>query len=174
MIGTVLDWTGKRSRIPLSLHRLLAQGGASREDLELVDEMKLAVWHMRNLSREVRNRFVSDMGFVVDYLNEGNFEGRRGQRIRHGKALCEMMEALTGDTRFTDLVEELQDRQEKGEEIVMCEYLDMLEARGAIKGENRLAALLTKLYSLGRDEDARLALDDRQVRLRLYEELCIG
>ena len=174
VIGTVLDWTGKRSRIPLSLHRLLAQGGASREDLELVDEMKLAVWHMRNLSREVRNRFVSDMGFVVDYLNEGNFEGRRGQRIRHGKALCEMMEALTGDTRFTDLVEELQDRQEKGEEIVMCEYIDMLEARGAIKGENRLAALLTKLYSLGRDEDARLALDDRQVRLRLYEELCIG
>lgn len=85
-----------------------------------------------------------------------------------------MMEALTGDTRFTDLVEELQDRQEKGEEIVMCEYIDMLEARGAIKGENRLAALLTKLYALGRDEDARLALDDRQVRLRLYEELCIG
>ena len=30
-----------------------------------------------------------------------------------------------------------------------------------------------KLYSLGRYEDAKLALDDRQVRLRLYEELCI-
>lgn len=56
----------------------------------------------------------------------------------------------------------------------MCEYIDMLEARGAIKGENRLATLLTKLHSLGRDEDARLALSDRQVRLRLYEELCIG
>ena len=93
-----------------------------------------------------------------------------------------MMEALTKDTRFTDLVEELQRKQENGEEIVMCEYIDMLEARGEergeergmIKGENRLAALLTKLYALGRDEDARLALDDRQVRLRLYEELCIG
>ena len=48
------------------------------------------------------------------------------------------------------------------------------EERGMIKGENRLAALLTKLYALGRDEDARLALDDRQIRLRLYEELCIG
>ena len=56
---------------------------------------------------------------------------------------------------------------------VMCEYIDMLEARGEIKGENRLAALLSKLYSLGRYEDAKLALDDRQVRLRLYEELCI-
>lgn len=114
------------------------------------------------------------MGFVVDYLNEGSFEGRREQPILHGEALCEMMEALTGDTRFTDLVVELQSRQKKGEEIVMCEYIDMLEARGAIKGENRLATLLTKLHSLGRDEDARLALSDRQVRLRLYEELCIG
>ncbi|MCI9220380.1 MAG: hypothetical protein HFH94_11695 [Lachnospiraceae bacterium] len=84
-----------------------------------------------------------------------------------------MMEALTKDTRFTDLVEELQRKQENGEEIVMCEYIDMLEARGEIKGENRLAALLSKLYSLGRYEDAKLALDDRQVRLRLYEELCI-
>lgn len=174
MIGMVLDWTGKRSRIPLSLHRLLAQEGASREDLEMVDEMELTVWHMRNLSTEVRSRFVSDMGFVVDYLNEGSFEGRREQPILHGEALCEMMEALTGDTRFTDLVVELQSRQKKGEEIVMCEYIDMLEARGAIKGENRLATLLTKLHSLGRDEDARLALSDRQVRLRLYEELCIG
>jgi len=182
VIGTVLDWTGKRSRIPLSLPGLLAQGGASREDLELVDEMKLTVWHMRNLSPEVRSRFVSDLGFVVDYLNEGNFEGRKGQRILHGEALCEMMEALTWDTRFTALIEKLQSRQEKGDEIVMCEYIDMLEARGEergeergmIKGENRLAALLTKLYALGRDEDARLALDDRQVRLRLYEELCIG
>ena len=84
-----------------------------------------------------------------------------------------MMEALTKDTRFTDLVEELQRKQENGEEIVMCEYIDMLEARGEITGENRLAALLSKLYSLGRYEDAKLALDDRQVRLRLYEELCI-
>ena len=77
-----------------------------------------------------------------------------------------MMEALTKDTRFTELVEELQRKQENGEEIVMCEYIE-------IKGENRLAALLSKLYSLGRYEDAKLALDDRQVRLRLYEELCI-
>ena len=174
VIGMVLDWTGKSSRIPLSLHRLLVQEGASREDLKLVDETELIVRHMRNLSREVRSRFVSDMGFVADYLNEGSFEGHKGQRILHGEALCEMMEALTGDTRFTDLVGELLRRQEKGEEIIMCEYIDMLEARGEIKGENRLASLLSKLYSLGRDEDARLALDDRQVRLRLYEELCIG
>lgn len=33
-------------------------------------------------------------------------------------ALCEMMEALTGDTRFTDQVEELLKRQEDGDYYV--------------------------------------------------------
>ncbi len=52
--------------------------------------------------QNVRERFTSDLGFVVDYLNEGSFEKRRNQKIIHVEALCEMMEALTGDTRFTD------------------------------------------------------------------------
>ena len=71
----------------------------------------------------------------------------------------------------------------------MCEYIDMLEARGQakgeaigeargqakgeIRGENRLASLLEKLYSLGRDEDAKLAVRDENIRKRLYQELCI-
>ena len=36
------------------------------------------------------------------------------------------MNVITGDTRFTDLVEELSEKQKEGEEIVMCEYIDML------------------------------------------------
>ena len=58
----------------------------------------------------------------------------------------------------------------------MCEYLDKLEARGQAKGEaigeNKLAALLSKLYSLGRDEDVKLAVNDESIRRRLYQELC--
>ena len=42
-----------------------------------------------------------------DYLNEGSFDNRRNQKIVHAEALCEMMEALTGDVRFTDQAEEL-------------------------------------------------------------------
>lgn len=45
------------------------------------------------------------------------------------------MEAFAG---FTEMVEELLKKQEEGEEIVMCEYIDMLEARG----EKRLADLI--------------------------------
>ncbi|MCI9143151.1 MAG: hypothetical protein HFH87_11120, partial [Lachnospiraceae bacterium] len=60
----------------------------------------------------------------------------------------------------------------------MCEYIDMLEARGKKIGEEigetMLATLLEKLYSLGRDEDAKLAVRDKDARARLYEEFCMA
>lgn len=182
VIGIILNWTGRRSRIPSSLRRLLASEGADMEALRFVDDVTLKLYHMRNLSKEVRDRFTSDMGFVVDYLNTGSFEGRGQQRIAHGEALCEMMEALTGDARFTDMIGNLLEKQEEGEGIVMCEYIDMLEAKGEARGkeigkeigEGRLASLLSKLYALGRDEDAKLAVNDRAARGRLYEELGIA
>lgn len=175
VISMVMDWTRKRTRIPLSIHELLAEGGAAGEDIGLAEDVRLSVHHMRNIPKAVRDLFTSDMGFVADYLNEGSFENRREQKIVHGEALCRMMEALTGDGRFTDQIGELMRRQRERGEIVMCEYIDMLEARGeaqgVVKGENRLASLLTSLYSLGRDEDAKLAVRDEGVRRRLYEEL---
>lgn len=170
----VIEWSHKSSRIALSLYELLIAEGVAQEALTKVDDVKLEIHHMRNLPKEVRDRFESDMGFVVDYLNEGHFENRKGQKIVHAEALCEMMEALTGDTRFTEQVEELLKKQRDEKEVHMCEYIDMLEARGKEIGENRLAALLEKLYSLGRDEDAKQAVRDKAARARLYEELCIA
>ena len=151
----------------------MQEAGALQEELELTDDVDLAVYHMRNLPGEVRDRFTSDMGFVADYLNEGSFEGRKNQPIRHMEALCAMMEALTGDARFTEQINELMSGKEEKEEVYMCEYIDMLEARGEARGESRLAALLSKLYSLGRDEDVKLAVNDEAERTRLYEELCM-
>lgn len=84
VVSMVADWTRKRTKIPLSLHELLAQGGTPKRELRAVDDVKLAVHHMKKLPREVRQRFQSDMGFVVDFLNEGSFEGRKGQKIVHG------------------------------------------------------------------------------------------
>nr|WP_297864100.1 hypothetical protein [uncultured Acetatifactor sp.] len=175
----VIEWTHKRTRIALSLHDLLKAEGTVEEELAQVDDVKLEIYHMRNLSKEVRDRFKSDMGFVVDYLNEGHFENRKEQKIVYAEALCDMMEALTGDSRFTEQVEELLKKQEKkGEEVLMCEYIDMLEARGELRGkkigETMLATLLEKLYSLGRDEDAKLAVRDKAARERLYEEFCMA
>lgn len=172
----------KGARIPLSLHELLFQEGTEQSELELVEDVHLNICHMESLTEEVRNRFVSDMGFVVDYLSEGSFEKRKDQEILHAEALCGMMEALTGDTRFTEMMEELLERQEEGGRMIMCEYIDMLEARGEARGkeigkeigENNLARLLSQLYSQGREEDAKLAVRDAEARKEMYREFCIA
>lgn len=142
VISIVLDWTRKSTRIPMSIHKILKEQGRHEEELRLVDNVELSVYHMRNLSRTVRSRFKGDMGFVADYLNEGSFENRKQQVIRHGEALSEMMEALTGDRRFTEQMEELGKKQKEKEEVRMCEYIDMLEARGEEKAEIRLSKLI--------------------------------
>ena len=133
---------------------------------------------MNNLPEDVRRKFTSDIGFVADYLNEGSFEKRKDQKIIHLEALCSMMEALTGDSRFTDRMGGMLKKQEGGREVKMCEYIDMLEARGEArgkeKGENMLAALLTRLYALGREGDVKLVLEDKDARKELYQEFSIG
>ena len=110
----------------------------------------------------------------MDYLNEGSFEKRRNQKIIHVEALCEMMEALTGDTRFTDQVEDLLKKQKEGKEIVMCEYIDMLEARGEIRGENRgetrLANLIQTLLKEKKFDDIEAVSGNRERRHELYKQ----
>ena len=168
VIAIVIDWTGKTSRIPQSLHELLLRNGVPPEKLKEIDDSRLAVYHMNNLPLEIRSRFTSDMGFVADYLNEGNFERRKGQDIVHMEALCDMMEAITGDTAFTEQANKLLEKK-KGKKIMMCEYINQLEVRG----EAKLTSLLERLYDLGRGEDVELAVRDWDARARLYRELSI-
>ena len=172
VICIIIAWTGKTNRIPLSLHKLLVQNGVPPKQLEHVDDTGLTVYHMNNLSPETRKLFISDIGFVADYLNEGNFEGRKDQKIIHLEALCDMMEALTGDTRFTEQAAKFLEK--KGEPIMMCEYINALEATGEKKGAAKLTSLLKQLYDLGRDEEAKLAVRDLNVRTKLYTEFRIA
>ena len=75
---------------------------------------------------------VNDTATIPYKRPECQFQQALPKEIR--LALCAMMEALTGDVRFTEQVEELLEKQRKGEEIIMCEYIDMLEARGEARG----------------------------------------
>ena len=74
VICIAIDWEGKESQAPTSLRRLVAGSGASREELLMMDDAKLQVYYMRNLPKEVRDRFVSDMGFVVGDRPHTNYE----------------------------------------------------------------------------------------------------
>lgn len=177
VIAIVIAWTGKTSRIPLNLHTLLLKNGVPQKYLEQIDDEKLAVYHMNNLSPEIRSRFTSDIGFVADYLNEGNFGRRMQQKIVHLEALCDLMETLTGDTRFTELARQFRENKQKGEQIMMCEYLNQLEEqgekRGEINGEANLSSLLEKLYDLGRSKDVELAVRNPDARAKMYKEFSI-
>lgn len=178
VVSMVIDWSRKSTRVPLSLRGLLQQNGIPEKETQLVEDVKLTLYHMKSLSKEVRDRFTSDIGFVADYLNTGSFENRRHQKIVHVKALCRLMQTLTGDKRFADLVDEMLKIQEERKALIMCEYIDMLEARGEARGkalgESRLAALLARLYSEGRDEEAKRAVEDEEYRKQLYMEFCIA
>ena len=177
----VIVWTGKSSRIPQSLHTLLLNNGVPQKHLEMIDDAKLTVYHMNNLSPETRSLFTSDLGFVADYLNEGNFDSRREQEILHLDALCDLMEALTGDTRFTELANEFWTKHQNGDAVMACEYLDLLEARGEklgekrgeINGETNLSSLLEKLFDLGRSQDVELAVRNPDARARMFKEFSI-
>ena len=174
VIGMALDWTRRHSGIPRSLRRLIERNGIFPEELQLVDDVELALYHMRNLPGKVRERFRSDMGFVVDYLNEGSLEGRKEQRIVHVEALCRMMEAVTGDARFTEQIDRLLEKGQKGEDVRMCEYLDMLEARGQERGEkqgeNRLARLIDNLVKEKKYQEIEEASNDSGRRQELYRQ----
>ena len=89
------------------------------------------------------------------------------------------------------------EKESKGEDVMMCEYIDMLEARGEARGvaigeargvtigeargvaigeargETKLSSLLERLYEQGRDEEAKQAVLDTTARARLYQELHI-
>lgn len=88
------------------------------------------------------------------------------------EALCDMMEAVTGDTGFTEQANKLLEKK-KGKKIMMCEYINQLEARGKADGEAMLATLLERLYDLGRGEEVERAVRDLDARARLYKELSI-
>ena len=76
--------------------------------------------------------------------------------------------------------EKLLEKQPQ-EDIIMCEYIDLLEARGEARGkalgeasgEAKLTLLLETLYDQGRDDEAKLAVRDMDVRAELYRELRI-
>lgn len=91
------------------------------------------------------------------------------KKIVHVKALCEMVEALTEDTRFTELAEELLKEQKEGKEIIMCDYLDMLEA----KGESRLASLIQVLLREKKYSEIEAVAENREKRQELYRQYSI-
>ncbi|MBO5283166.1 MAG: Rpn family recombination-promoting nuclease/putative transposase [Lachnospiraceae bacterium] len=134
VIGIVLYWGKKKWRAPRSMHQLLKGSLIQDTDRNYIDDLKLHVFEMAHLPRKVRERFRSDIRIVVDYLTEGADYAPTKQKIRHTEALLLLLEALTGDARYHDILPEILKQEEKGGAITMCELIDKYEKRGIQKG----------------------------------------
>ena len=157
------------------------------EDLrKYVDDMKVHIWEMRYLPKEVREKFCSDMRIVLDYLAEGN-AFRSNQKVVHKAALIRMINVLSGEddsAEEADILKEMNIREE--DEITMCELFEQYVRMGKRKGreegreeerQSGIKALVITCMELGADYNttaeklrARFQLSDEGVtkNMNLY------
>lgn len=173
VVSLLLYWGTAPWKQPVSLKEFFQEADLEPGTWQYITNAKLHVYEMAHLPKQIRNRFQSDMRIVVDYLAEGQSYSPTGQKIVHPEALLLMLKALTGDTRYLKIRNDMS-KEEKGGNITMCELLDKYENRGIQKGiqqgEARYAALNEKLIDSDRMEDLRKAAHSRKYRNQLYKE----
>lgn len=134
LITLVLYW-GRGNWCPSpDMHSYFGKKRIHEKAWRYIDNIKNHVYFMRNLPQKVRQRFRSDMRIVADYLAEGKDYEPTEQVIRYIDDVMRLLYELTGDVEFINRIAELQDRQEKGEKITMCEVIDKFVERGRVQG----------------------------------------
>ena len=137
-----------------------------------VSDYKIKVFEIAHLPEEAIGYFHSDFKVVADYFvhrrDNPDYRPTDPVKFQHVDELLKLIAAITHDDRFTEVL------VEGGKPKNMCEVLDRVEARGRqegeVRGENKLAALMQKLFSLGRIDDAQKASSDEAFRKKLYKE----
>lgn len=154
VISLLLYWGKGHWGKSRSLQEYFEHRGIPDELCRLIDNSKLSVFEMRNLPPQVREKFVSDMRLVVDYLAEGNsFQSDR--TVIHKEALVRLLRALGGDSNVEDTARILEEMNVKEEdEITMCELFDQYTRRGRAEGiregiREGIKALISTCRELG-------------------------
>uniref|UniRef100_UPI004056B988 hypothetical protein n=1 Tax=Acetatifactor sp. TaxID=1872090 RepID=UPI004056B988 len=124
VISCVLHWGEQRWKQPRSLLQLWEDKRLTETEKEYIDDIKLYVYDMRYLSKEVRSLFKSDMRIVVDLLAEGKSYVPTDQKIIHLEALLLMLQAVTGDHRYEEVIAKMQEMEKEKGGITVCEFLD--------------------------------------------------
>ena len=126
-------------------------------------------------------KFNSDFRLVAKF-----FKNRRlgvetwsdDTQIKHVTEFMDFIAVFANDSRYENVKEDLLKIRAKGTKVDMCEYLDMLMAKGEargieigrMEGEDKLARLMNRLLSDGKLEEMKEALTDTAVRSKLYEK----
>jgi hypothetical protein len=130
VVGAVLYWGDRPWKKHLSLRDVLINNGTPHEYIQYTDDIKLHIYEMAHLDREVRKRFHSDMRVVVDILEEGKDYNYSKCQMKHTPDVMRLLRAMTADVRFDEMAKY---SEEKGEDK-MCELLDYVENRGIARG----------------------------------------
>lgn len=123
------------------------------------------------------DHFHSDFRIIVEY-----FVNRRkntdyvpsAQEIKHVDEFLKLLQALTGDKRYYEVLDLLQD-EEKREGIKMCEILDKIEnqgiaigeKRGQKRGRNEINKLNSILLEENRIDDLKRTIHDMEYQKKL-------
>lgn len=125
-------------------------------------------------AKDITEKILADFNDVfadiiknVDYVPSS-------QEIKHVDEFLKLLQALTGDDRYYEILDLLQKSQKK-EGINMCEILDRIENRGIDIGEKRgreeMANEINQLNSIlleqNRLDDLRRAVADRDYQRQL-------
>lgn len=203
-IGSVLFWGKGRWKQPRTMREYFRRaregreaakksGGAGESAEEVmetgeqyIDDIRLRIFEMRHLPREVRGRFKSDMRFVVDYLAEDMDNLPGDKSLVHIEETLRLLQAVTGDERYRDAIEPLLKKQREKGEVKMCEILDKYinqgieqgkrqgrkqgRKQGIRQGESLMGKLITCLLRDGRNGEIAAAVSDEKARRALYRE----
>lgn len=172
IIEMILYWGREHWEKRPGIHELCC-GNVPEELRKYVDDIKIHVWEMRYLPREVRERFHSDMRIVLDYLAEGNALHSH-QKVVHKAALIRMINVLSGeDDSATEAVilKEMDIKEE--DEITMCELFEQYVRMGRREGrqeerQSGIKALIVTCIELGADYNT--TAEKVKARFQLSEE----
>lgn len=103
----VLYWGEKEWNPHTNLHELFADNLADEEIAEYVDNIRLYIFPMAHLPKEIRQRFKSDMRIVVDYLAEGDSYKPTEQVVKHVGEVTRLLYALTGERELQGILADM-------------------------------------------------------------------
>ncbi len=133
-ITLVLYWGETAWNASLDLLRFFRRKKIHRKAKRYINNVCLHMYSMRCLPLEIRQRFLSDMRVVVDYLAEGKAYEPTDQEITDVEGTMRMLCALTGDVDFINNIGMMQEYQKKGGRVTMCEVVDKFVQRGREQG----------------------------------------
>ncbi len=127
------------------------------------------------LEDEVIERFTSDFKVVARFFKSKRLKVRcvnDETEIKHVAEVLDFIKSFTNDPRYENVKDDLEAIIQKGEKVVMCEYLDMLleegEQRGRKEGEQMMVKLVECLLADKLTEEMKQALTDDEARAKLY------